>query len=148
MVEEKYSLVAMTHIKVVVIGETRGSRVLAATWGGAGGFVRVGDVATPQRVQLKGDHQSGSAALCWLPSLSNVPLEHGRDYYFVLLPVSRRLVALEPRRVICIHRPILWWVESLSDVSLPIWSPFVGLGVIRFSTPSLSSPPSLAVLRH
>ena len=69
------------------------------------------------------------------------PLEHGRDYYCDLFPVSQRLVALEPRRVICVHSPILWWVESLPNVSLPIWSPFVGLGVIRFSTPSLSHLP-------
>ena len=46
------------------------------------------------------------------------PFEHGSDSFFVL-PTSHRLMALEPRRVICIHRPFLcrFGVRSLGWVS-------------------------------
>ena len=99
------------------------------------------ELAAPQWVpQRRPPERFRGVAFCYRVYLTS-PLEHGRDYYFDLFPVSQRLVALEPRRAISVHRPILRWVESLPNVSLPIWSPFAGLGVIRFSRPSLSHLP-------
>ena len=106
------------------------------------------ELAAPQWVpQRRPPERFRGVAFCYRVYLTS-PLEHGRDYYCDLFPVSQRLVALEPRRVICIDRPILWWVESLPQVSTDLES-VRWVGCYSFlDTVPLSSPPSLAVLRH
>ena len=74
------------------------------------------------------------------------PLEHGCNYFF-LLPVSQRLVVLEPRRGVAVR--FCGWT-SPPDYVPPIWSPrpLAGMDAIRLDTVPLSSLPSLAVLRR